>query len=347
MTNSKLFKTISIITIIVFSMMIFDLTLYGNDQQGRDIVQEGIERYKNAYFEEAVALLTKALELNLDKATEIQASLYLALTSMALEEEEEATKYLKKILKLDHSFVLDSGEFSPEFVNLFDRIKANYPIIYNFNVSPKTFYPYQGEKPSIEFSISKSDLVSIDISSGNLSLLNEKKYSDSSSLQKYEWEWSDLLMDKNLINVSLVPDINKNEYDFFKEIILETVLPAGLIFRDGNFLVQGKDFLPEIKEITQRAWGKSLLGLGLIAGGSVLLLIAQLGADAEVGWNVFPAIIGGCLIPVGIFTIALGAFTKIGKKTVPDEANIKKNKGLRSQIEAQKKKISVTQKEKK
>lgn len=346
--NKKSFRLISVVTLIVVSMMIFNLSLNANDQEGLDIVKEGIERYKNAYFEEAVELLTKAIELNLNRATEINACIYLALSSLALEDVEGASNYVKRIIKLDHSFVLNTGEFSPEFLVTFNKIKDNYPIIYNFSVSPEIFYPYQGEKSYIEFSLSKSDLVSIEISSGNLNLSNDEVYADSSSNEKFSWEWSDSLINKNELDIYLFPKLNRNDYSFSKKIALNVLMPPGLRYDNDEFRIQGRHYLPEtITKKKLKMLGASI-AIGIVSIGLGILFVSHK-TEWDESWE------NRVLAPVLAFGFGAAFLSypiwagekNYEKFNTTSPKNIAKNNKLKKDIQKMMKKIEVKQEVKK
>jgi len=344
LTNSTLGKAISFILIVAFSLMTLELPLYSQTRIIENLVERGIQLYRSAKFKDAITVLKSALDSDLDEDTKIRKYLYLALSSLALDEENDASKYFKEIIRIDHMQELNKELFSPSVVEAFSKAKNSFPVIYNFSISPEKFYPYKGEKPSFEFNLSRSDYVNINIFSGYQKLVSDSEYFSDSDVQKYFWDWSNLIINDNELDISLIPQMNREDYEYKAKLVLDANLPNNLTYEAGEFRIQGKSFLPETKIVSSIKWEMLFLGIGLTAGGVTWTYKSVTNEDiyyepSDISIGLMTAMILG-----GILLTVLVGFTKKKPREKSIEVNIKKNKRLKAKIDVLKKDICVTQK---
>jgi len=150
---SSRYKSISVFLIFTFLFLISELPLHSQMSEGQQRVEDGIEKYKNAYFEEAINLLKSALNYSLSKEIKIQAYVYLSLSELALGRREDAKGYFREIVKLDPDYYLGEIEYPEEVRNLYKEARGEVSIIEEFSVRPTSFRPYL-EKAIVDYSLS-------------------------------------------------------------------------------------------------------------------------------------------------------------------------------------------------
>ena len=337
----KIKTNISLVLIFSFLFYIINLPIYSASNIVEKHIRKGISYYDDAYFEEAVVSLEKALRYELNKKDEIKTHLYLGLSKIALNKIDETKKHFKIIIQLDPTFTLDKNKFPPDVIKIINDLKTDFPIISDLNIGPREFYPYRGERPYLSFNISESDQVGIKLEAGYSTIKNTDEYISNSGKKNIYWTWSNKLINQNSLSLSLTPQKNRDEYSFKKTINLNVEMPGNLRYNSGSFSLLGKKIRKEYKYKKKiKTFPLLIIGASIAAilygrtqksdydeGGTATGQLLQLFGWAYGGWTAIEVI------------RRVPKYTKRVRRK--DNGNIKYNEKLRTEIKKMKKKIRV------
>ncbi|WP_109832599.1 porin family protein [Reichenbachiella versicolor] len=102
----------------------------GGDEQGCKLnLNLAEEKYKNGQIEEVQSLIKPCVEgkSNFNKQDKIRAYKLLTITYLYLNEEEEASKNMQKLLNLNPEYIIDPNVDPSEFVDLYNQFR-HHPI---------------------------------------------------------------------------------------------------------------------------------------------------------------------------------------------------------------------------
>lgn len=340
-------KKLSVVLLFLFLLYLSDIQLIAFQNEGKKLLFEGKERFNKGKFKESIEILNKALNFGLADKEKIEAHLYIGVCWIALNAVNEGENHFKEIIKINPEFIFEEEDFPPEIKNIFDKTKYKFPIIYEFSSLPEIFYPYANDVPYLRFKITAPDCVNLSITSINKSIFEDRECFENSVFQIYKWKWRDELINMNKMNITLIPDRNKNEYSFKKKINLNIEMPKKLFFKNNIFQIEGKKFFPE-SEI-KRSYPNLLLwsGISLLSGFGAYYFFTTEPENNNYYYQeknkktqyITAGVISGLL---SIFSLIKALTPK--KKEISIKKNIDKNNKLKKEIRQLKEKVKVKQK---
>jgi tetratricopeptide (TPR) repeat protein len=324
------------------------IQLLASQSEGQKLIENGKEKFYQGEFLEAIKIFNEALKMDLGKDESIEAHLLLGVCCLAINEISRSRDHFKEIIRINPDFNVKEDNWPPDIKRIFDKTKFEYPIIYSFSILPETFYPYKGGIPYLNFKISSPDCINLTIKGEHGNIIRDRKCFESSGYQTLMWTWHNELVDDREIEVLLHPEKNKKEYSFLRYINLQVDMPNSLIYRNGSFQIDGKDFLPEAK--VQKTYPNFLLWIGIsaLSGYGAYHYFTSEPESSDYYYvqddkakNRYIA--AGIVLGLVSISSLIKALTP-KKKEVTLEENIQKNKELKRTIESLKEKIKVEQK---
>lgn len=334
-------KSISLLLIwtLVFCTAAVELQGAGKDD-GAILLKKGMDFFNNAYFGKAIETLQKALEKGLNRDDSVRALLHTALASYALNKSGEAEQNFRKLIRIDPGFELGKEDYPADVLELFRKVREEFPVAYGLAVDNKEFYPYRGELPDFSFRLSAPDHVSMSLDSGTLEIFDSTENFPAGG-NSFSWEWSDRLLETSFLNLELTPQRSGSEGSLKKRVPLTIQMPDTLIFHGSEFTISGEQFLPEYekkakKVFRQGAWASIIWG-GLFALVGITALTSRKWTKEE--------------RPIGFASLGLGTVfivwpfifkKKTGKfRRVPIPSNKSHNDQLKREIESLKSEIKA------
>ena len=340
-------KKLALLLLFLFSLYLSDIQLIGFQSEGKEFLFAGKGKFNNGKFKEAIEVLNKAISSGLTDKEKIESHLYLGVCFIALNEIDEGKKHFKEIIKIEPEYIFDKESFPPEIKNIFSETKYQFPVVYDFNSLPEIFYPYKEEKQYFHFQLTYPDCINFSITSNYQNILKDRKCFKTSGFQSYEWSWRDELINMNKINISLIPDKNKNEYSFHKKIKLEVEMPDKLLFYNNRFQIEGLKLLPETKIKTTYPDLPLWTGISVLFGFGAYTFFTESPENDNYYYRQENTktkyIVTGVLCGILAVTSLIKAFTP-KKMEVSNKRNIDKNIKLKKEIRRLKEKIKVKQK---
>jgi len=215
------------------------------------------------------------------------------------------------------------------YLNMIERL---IPFIDDLKPAKDEIYPYQGERPAIQFDLhAPADLF---LNVGEIPELT--KMNTASGEQLFEWEWRSDYVKKKSVNLA-VRAVNAFSSDEKKIIMsFDITLPGGLNLDENQFIIEGKKLMPETHlETGLKKKTKEALLTMLLLGGPVLFL-NMIDSDRQrtAQLNITYATCAGLIL----ITSAIFGRENV---SVPIPSNIEYNRSLAREIESMKKKIFV------
>lgn len=246
---------------------------------------------------------------------------------------EYRTRYITMIADLE---LLNNNEKN-DLKTYMLEIEEQIPAIKYIKLSTYSIYPFQGERPTIEFSLNSQAAIKLDVD-GN----PEAARLFPGGIHNLSFAWRDRYMKSNKLKLKLYASNDLSYVLEEQEIFVDISLPDRLRYYNGEYLLEGEYFKRESKAVTRRN-GSILLG-GIILG-ALLGVVVYFTKENESTGEIYSLeerrrrslITGGLTFGIGLVYYLASARQKI----VPHQRNIHYNRKLKKQIEQIKKQIRI------
>lgn len=337
-----------IIVIIIFINLLIDPIVLNSINllalQSKEIeLLDGIEKYNQALYEEAIQVLEILTQKVLNKNIKLNAYLYLGLSHIALGNEKQTYKYFQYVLQINPDFILDRNLYSPKIISIFKRLRNKLPLITDFSITPEYFSPYKKKDlPKIKFKVSKGADISFCIYDSYDNCIINEKIIGKKGFNEFYWDWSDKLLNNEILNFRLTAtDVKNNSFVTHKKVKLKIEIPPNLEYSSGIIRLKGTDFRYEkkIKPVYSKQ-RKKFLRISLIISilGGTAFYLGKKYKKGEI------CLLGFCAGLWGSSQTVMH-LSKDAYIEVPDNESIKFNEGLKIKIKKLKEQIRIKQTE--